>query len=250
LIRPAHSRAALARPRQGAARPIQPLIISGFPASVKPRGSPAIRAQDGPCTGSSCPGNLALSNSLVNPYLPLISSLQTRQQHAVLIPRRREIESWGRMELVLNLAWALSAVVFFCIWLRHARHAGADRRTQLVALAVLILILFPVISVTDDLQAMQNPAEAIAACAVTTLSRTRTPSFPLSRRFRRPSRSFPWFSALAAPGSLPARLQVAPPSLRFRTGPLRSPDPSLALLTFLASLPPVSAMRTTAKGCV
>jgi hypothetical protein len=29
----------------------------------------------------------------------------------------------------------------------------------MIALAVLILILFPVISVTDDLQAMQNPAE-------------------------------------------------------------------------------------------
>lgn len=73
--------------------------------------------------------------------------------------RRGEIESWGRMELVLNLAWALSAVMFFCTWLRHSRHAGADRRTQLVALAVLVLILFPVISVTDDLQAVQNPAE-------------------------------------------------------------------------------------------
>jgi hypothetical protein len=34
-----------------------------------------------------------------------------------------------------------------------------DRRTQLVALALLILILFPVISVTDDLLAAQNPAE-------------------------------------------------------------------------------------------
>jgi len=64
------------------------------------------------------------------------------------------------MELVLNLGWALSAAVFFCIWLGHSRQAGAGRRTQLVALAVLVLILFPVISVTDDLQAMQNPAEA------------------------------------------------------------------------------------------
>jgi hypothetical protein len=63
------------------------------------------------------------------------------------------------MELILNLAWALSAVAILCIWLRYARLAGASRRTQMVALAVLILILFPVISVTDDLQAMQNPAE-------------------------------------------------------------------------------------------
>ena len=64
------------------------------------------------------------------------------------------------MELILNLAWALSAVAILCIWLRCARPAGASRGTQVVALAVLILILFPVISVTDDLQAAQNPAEA------------------------------------------------------------------------------------------
>jgi hypothetical protein len=64
------------------------------------------------------------------------------------------------VELILNLAWALSVLVFFSIWLRRSRHIGADRRTQLVALAVLVLILFPVISVTDDIQAMQNPAEA------------------------------------------------------------------------------------------
>jgi hypothetical protein len=63
------------------------------------------------------------------------------------------------MELVLNLAWVLSAVVIVCSWLRCAPRVDAGRRTQLVALAVLILILFPVISVTDDLQAAQNPAE-------------------------------------------------------------------------------------------
>ncbi|MGA2652862.1 MAG: hypothetical protein ABSF28_20180 [Terracidiphilus sp.] len=63
------------------------------------------------------------------------------------------------MELVLNLAWAFSAIVIVCLWLRFAPRAGASRRTQWVTLAVLILILFPVISVTDDLQAVQNPAE-------------------------------------------------------------------------------------------
>ena len=63
------------------------------------------------------------------------------------------------MELALNLAWALSAIVIVCLWLRCMPQFGASRRTQWVALAVLILILFPVISVTDDLQAVQNPAE-------------------------------------------------------------------------------------------
>jgi hypothetical protein len=64
------------------------------------------------------------------------------------------------MELALNLGWLLVAMLMFALWLRLGRRAGAEPRIQLVALTVLILILFPVISVTDDLQALQNPAEA------------------------------------------------------------------------------------------
>ena len=63
------------------------------------------------------------------------------------------------MELVLNLVWGLLAALMFCLWMRFAPRTGKDRRMQFVALAVLLLILFPVISVTDDLQAIQNPAE-------------------------------------------------------------------------------------------
>jgi hypothetical protein len=69
------------------------------------------------------------------------------------------------MEFVLNLAWVLLATLMFCVWPRFAARTGPkrqeqDRRMQFVALTVLVLILFPVISVTDDLQALQNPAEA------------------------------------------------------------------------------------------
>jgi len=63
------------------------------------------------------------------------------------------------MELFLNLAWVGLATLMFSMWLRFAPEAGANRRTQLVALAVLLLVFFPVISVTDDIQAFQNPAE-------------------------------------------------------------------------------------------
>jgi hypothetical protein len=67
------------------------------------------------------------------------------------------------MELFLNLAWLALAALMCCLWRRFAprpdKNRPADRRMQLIALAVLILILFPVISVTDDLQAAQNPAE-------------------------------------------------------------------------------------------
>jgi len=70
------------------------------------------------------------------------------------------------MEIFLNLAWVLLAVFILCQWWRSAPRARAngctpiaDRRIQFVALAMLLIILFPVISVTDDLQVIQNPAE-------------------------------------------------------------------------------------------
>jgi hypothetical protein len=64
------------------------------------------------------------------------------------------------MELTLNLAWALLAGVLVKLWLRPALPSNACMRTQIVALLMVIVILFPVISVTDDLQMAQNPAEA------------------------------------------------------------------------------------------
>jgi hypothetical protein len=68
------------------------------------------------------------------------------------------------MEAILNLVWALLVMLMFGLWLRFAPRPGLNRRVdsrrmQFVALAVLILLLFPVISVTDDLQAIQNAAE-------------------------------------------------------------------------------------------
>jgi hypothetical protein len=65
------------------------------------------------------------------------------------------------MEIVLNLVWMLLAAVSVRLWLRYASREGASRRTQVAALAMLTVILFPVISVTDDLQTAQNPAEIV-----------------------------------------------------------------------------------------
>jgi hypothetical protein len=68
------------------------------------------------------------------------------------------------MELTLNLAWALLAVLLVRLWRRPALLSSASMRSQVVALLMLIVILFPVISVTDDLVAAQNPAE-LYCCA-------------------------------------------------------------------------------------
>jgi hypothetical protein len=64
------------------------------------------------------------------------------------------------MELILNLAWALLAVLSICLWAHVERREGTARSPQIVALLILIVILFPVISVSDDIWALQSPAEA------------------------------------------------------------------------------------------
>jgi hypothetical protein len=63
------------------------------------------------------------------------------------------------MELSLNLAWLTVAGTMVCLWLRNGGNAESDRRLQLIAIAVLVAILFPVISVSDDLLAVQNASE-------------------------------------------------------------------------------------------
>ncbi len=47
-----------------------------------------------------------------------------------------------------------------CLWLRGECGSTPDRRRQLIAILVLIAILFPAISVSDDLLAVQNAYEA------------------------------------------------------------------------------------------
>jgi hypothetical protein len=63
------------------------------------------------------------------------------------------------METILNLAWVLLAGILVCLRIRHAPREGASRWMQVAAVVTLLLILFPAISVTDDLLAAQNPSD-------------------------------------------------------------------------------------------
>jgi hypothetical protein len=63
------------------------------------------------------------------------------------------------MEIFLNLVWAMLAIAGVSLWLRMEQRRGAERRLPLIAIAMLVAILFPVISVSDDLWSIQNPAE-------------------------------------------------------------------------------------------
>jgi hypothetical protein len=63
------------------------------------------------------------------------------------------------MELLLNFAWLLLALTMVSLWLRLSPRGTGDRRVQLVALGLLLFILLPAISMTDDLLAAQNAVE-------------------------------------------------------------------------------------------
>lgn len=63
------------------------------------------------------------------------------------------------MEPLFNFVWALVAMASVCYWLKRGQRTTKGRHSSLVGLAMLVVILFPVISVSDDLWSLQNPAE-------------------------------------------------------------------------------------------
>jgi hypothetical protein len=73
------------------------------------------------------------------------------------------------LELFFNLVWVALSVTLFGLWVRDRRnqdpsHQGRNPSRarliwQLTALAVLIVVLLPAVSLTDDLQACTAPAE-------------------------------------------------------------------------------------------
>ena len=66
------------------------------------------------------------------------------------------------MELLLNLAWLLLALPAYWLW-RGSNRPGAGHKFSssqcLLALGCVLVILFPVISATDDLLAMRTEME-------------------------------------------------------------------------------------------
>lgn len=64
------------------------------------------------------------------------------------------------MELFLNFVWLSLSLALILTWARAIRHGDTKRTwTTLIALVLLVLLLLPVISMTDDLVAMASPSE-------------------------------------------------------------------------------------------
>jgi hypothetical protein len=66
------------------------------------------------------------------------------------------------MELLLNLAWILLAVPAYWLWRRDAGARRVSGPQCLLALGCALVLLFPVISATDDLHAMRAEIEDAA----------------------------------------------------------------------------------------
>ena len=66
------------------------------------------------------------------------------------------------MELLLNLSWLLLAMPALWLWRESVRAPGGRRFSALqrvFCLACALLVLFPVVSATDDLRAMRTEME-------------------------------------------------------------------------------------------
>lgn len=74
------------------------------------------------------------------------------------------------MEILSNLTWIAVALALLVVWVGQQRRTRGQTMlpgtaVQMIALAILAVILLPAISVSDDLQASHNPAEVERACA-------------------------------------------------------------------------------------
>jgi hypothetical protein len=63
------------------------------------------------------------------------------------------------MELALNLGWMLLATAMCWLWVLHAPREDRGRLTQLVSLGLVLVMMFVVITMYDDMAMAQNPAE-------------------------------------------------------------------------------------------
>jgi hypothetical protein len=63
------------------------------------------------------------------------------------------------MELVLNLGWTALAIAMCWLWVRHASRKGHGRSAQFVSMMLVLVTMFAVITMYDDMAMAQNPAE-------------------------------------------------------------------------------------------
>jgi len=63
------------------------------------------------------------------------------------------------MELALNLGWTAVATAMCWLWAQYARREGRGRSVQFISLALVLVMMFVVITMYDDMAMAQSPAE-------------------------------------------------------------------------------------------
>jgi hypothetical protein len=93
------------------------------------------------------------------------------------------------MELFLNLAWLLLALPAYWLW-RSTRLSQAEGKLRslqcLLALGCMLVVLFPVISATDDLRAMRTEMEETPASKRNLHQATTDKASPWNSRLQTP----------------------------------------------------------------
>jgi hypothetical protein len=127
------------------------------------------------------------------------------------------------MELLLNLAWLLLAIPAYRLWRSsspaHRRHSFSSLQC-LLALGCALVLLFPVISATDDLHAMRAEMEESPVSKRSIRQASSEKNSSPHTRLQSP----PALLAGVAPSVMLAEFAFAIP----HTNPLRAAMPPLA----------------------
>jgi hypothetical protein len=122
------------------------------------------------------------------------------------------------MELLLNLAWLLLALPAFCLW-RGSRNSCAEHKSSslqcLLALGCALVILFPVVSATDDLIAMRTEMEEspISKRSIRLTSHDKASAWNARSQTASALLGTSWSFALATEHrELPKSLSISPPA--------------------------------------
>ncbi|HLJ15890.1 MAG TPA: hypothetical protein VKV15_15435 [Bryobacteraceae bacterium] len=134
------------------------------------------------------------------------------------------------METFLNLVWLAVTVAAVCLWrYRWAgsrQHPTYSRRMEVVAIICVLALLFPVISLTDDLHPEMVPADTVSSKRNHCLLAAQGPHAAHSKSSlnahsffaipgRAPSGFEPVFAGIVSAGEvLPSRFLSAPGSGR------------------------------------
>ena len=125
------------------------------------------------------------------------------------------------MELALNLGWTAITIAMCWLWVRHARREGQGRSAQAVSLALVLFIMFVVITAYDDMAMAQNPAETRCFQREDDIGIHAHAQFhPVVASIPMPAAELPFNTfLLAVPGSLLAPAVKAPALSSIRNRP-------------------------------